>query len=210
MQENNCKLGNIDKQVKTYADHGGMDGGCSSADGTTEKGINLSIMMTVHDMCKVFGYEVEATRKTDISIHDKGVTGIGNQKRSDMDNRLALFNKYDNSICISIHQNLFTDPQYSGAQMFFSDTHPRNEEFAGIMQQKFRTNLQPDNNRETKLCGKELYLCYFCNNPTLMIECGFMSNPEEAAKLKTPEYQKQVGFTIFNGMNDFVQNSNQV
>ncbi len=186
------------------AGHGGMDGGCSTADGKTEKGINLNILLAVRDMAKFFGYNVEATREKDTSIHDKGVTGIRNQKVSDMENRLALFNKYSDAVCVSIHQNTFSDPQFSGAQMFYSDKNPSSERLASIMQQKFVSNLQPDNLRETKLCGSELYLCYYCENPAVMVECGFLSNPEEAAKLTDKAYQQKVAFTVFSGINEYV------
>lgn len=135
-----------------------MDGGCTSINGDVEKGINLNILLALRDMLRVSGYDVEVTRDTDKSIHDKGIEGIANQKSSDMDNRLALFNKYDNAVCISIHQNQFTDPKYSGAQMFYSDSNNQNERLAGIMQNKFSELLQPENKREIKLCGKELFL----------------------------------------------------
>lgn len=185
------------------AGHGGMDGGCSTADGKTEKGINLNILLSVRDMSRLFGYEVDATREKDTSIHDKGVTGIRNQKVSDMENRLALFNKYPNAVCVSIHQNTFSDPVYHGAQMFYSGKNPASEQLASIMQRSFVNNLQPDNQRETKLCGSELYLCYYCDNPAVMVECGFLSNPEEAAKLTDKEYQQQVAFTVFSGITEF-------
>lgn len=186
------------------AGHGGMDGGCSTADGKTEKGINLNILLSVRDMARFFGYNVDATRIKDVSIHDSGVTGIRNQKVSDMENRLELFNKYPDAVCVSIHQNTFSDPKYNGAQMFYSDKNPESERLASIMQSCFVENLQPDNQRETKLCGKELYLCYFCNNPAVMVECGFLSNPDEAAKLTDKAYQQQVAFTVFSGINEFV------
>ncbi len=73
------------------AGHGGFDGGCVSAEGVPEKGINLSILLRLRDMLEISGYEVEVTRDSDISIHDKGIEGIAAQKSSDMDNRLALF-----------------------------------------------------------------------------------------------------------------------
>ncbi len=184
-----------------------MDGGCSSADGVPEKGINLNILLSLRDMLRMSGYEVEVTRDSDRSIHDKGIEGIANQKSSDMDNRLALFNKYPDAVCISIHQNQFTDPKYSGAQMFYSDSNSRSELLAQSIQGKFVENLQPDNNREIKLCGKELFLCYYSENPTVMVECGFLSNPDEAELLKSEEYQGKVAFTIFCGINDFLQAS---
>lgn len=121
-----------------------------------------------------------------------------------MDNRLALFNKYDNAVCISIHQNQFTDSRYSGAQMFYSNSNKRNENLARCMQNKFVEYLQPDNTREIKQCGKELFLCYYSKNPTIMVECGFLSNPEEAALLTNEEYQHKVAFTIFSGINNFI------
>ncbi len=186
------------------AGHGGMDGGCSTADGKVEKNINLSILLSAKDFAEFFGYSVEATRTTDKSIHDKGVTGIRNQKVSDMNNRLAIFNQYPNSVCVSIHQNTFSDPKYSGAQMFYSDKNPDSEAFASIMQQSFVSYLQPENMRETKLCGDELFLCYYCENPAIMVECGFLSNEAEASHLTDKSYQKKVAFAIFSGINQFI------
>ncbi|MDD6278224.1 MAG: N-acetylmuramoyl-L-alanine amidase [Oscillospiraceae bacterium] len=181
-----------------------MDGGCSSADGVPEKGINLDILLRVRDMLEISGYKVEVTRDTDTSIHDKGIEGIANQKSSDMDNRLAIFNEHTNAVCISIHQNQFTDSRYSGAQMFYSDTNEESEALARKLQNKFVEYLQPENDREIKLCGKELFLCYYSENPTVMAECGFLSNPDEAALLNTEEYRGKVAFTLYSGINEFV------
>lgn len=179
------------------AGHGGMDGGCSSANGDVEKHINLAILLNLRDLLKASGYEVITTRNTDVSIHDTGIEGIANQKSSDMDNRLAIFNSIQGAICISIHQNQFTDPQYSGAQMFYSDSNSQNSVLAQELQNQFVAFLQPDNTRETKLCGKELFLCYYSKNPTVMAECGFLSNPDEASLLVTEDYQQKVAFTIY-------------
>ena len=186
------------------AGHGGMDGGCSSANGVPEKGINLNILLHLRELLKMYGYTVEVTRDTDRSIHDEGIEGIANQKSSDMDNRLALFNKYDHAICLSIHQNQFTDPSYSGAQMFYSNQVKGSSTLAQSIQDAFVAHLQPENKREIKLCGKELFLCYFSENPTVMVECGFLSNPEEAALLETEEYQQKVAFTIFSGLQQYL------
>ncbi len=181
-----------------------MDGGCTSANGILEKDINLSILLKLRDMCEAFGYKVVVTRDSDRSIHDEGVTGVGNQKRSDMDNRLEIFNQYDNAIAISIHQNQYTQAKYSGAQMFYSETNPMNEKLARSMQTQFVSMLQPENKREIKPTGKELYLIYFAKCPSLMIECGFLSNPQEAALLESEEYQTKVAFTIFSGINSYI------
>ncbi len=189
------------------AGHGGFDGGCVSAEGVPEKGINLSILLRLRDMLEISGYDVEVTRDSDVSIHDKGIEGISKQKSSDMDNRLALFNKYENAVCVSIHQNQFTDPVYHGAQMFYSASNKHSESLARSIQSSFAETLQPENKREIKLCGKELFLCYYSKNPTVMVECGFLSNPEEADLLNTEEYQEKVALTIFDGINDYVNDN---
>lgn len=88
--------------------HGGMDGGCVSVDGTPEKGINLAVAESLRDGLKLLGYDVVCTRESDISIYDKGTEGLGEQKKSDMKNRLAIFSKYSEGISVSIHQNQFT------------------------------------------------------------------------------------------------------
>lgn len=186
------------------AGHGGIDGGCTSAEGVPEKGINLDILLRLRDLLEINGYEVKVTRDTDRSIHDDGIVGIAEQKSSDMDNRLGIFNETDNAVCLSIHQNQFTDAKYSGAQMFYSNSNRNSEALARALQSRFRELLQPDNNREIKLCGKELFLCYYSENPTVMAECGFLSNPEEAALLSTEDYREKVAFTLYTGISDFV------
>ena len=191
------------------AGHGGIDGGCSTAEGVPEKGINLAVMLGLRELLTLSGYEVRVTRDSDRSVHDKGVEGIAAQKSSDMDNRLAMMNAPENAVCLSIHQNQFTDPKYSGAQMFYADTNDRSESLAEALQSAFRTQLQPENTREIKHCGKELFLCYFCKHPTVMAECGFLSNPEEAACLTDPDYQKQVAFTLFAGLTGWLAGQEQ-
>lgn len=194
----------MDRQVIVLdPGHGGIDGGCISIDGTPEKGINLAVSNNLKDALTIFGFDPVCTRTEDISIHDKDIEGIGKQKRSDMKNRLAIFNKYKDAISVSIHQNQFTDEKYHGAQMFYSKKNPEGEKLASVMQQQFVSMLQPDNQRETKPVGDELYLLDNTTCPSLMIECGFLSNKEEAQKLESESYQKQVAFTIFSGICEY-------
>ena len=148
---------------------------------------------------------MQVTRDCDKSIHDEGIEGIAAQKSSDMYNRLALFNKNTNAICISIHQNQFTDSKYSGAQMFYASTNKKSESLARSLQNSFVQFLQPENTREIKQCGKELFLCYYSENPTVMAECGFLSNPDEAALLNTEEYQNKVAFTLYSGIMNYLE-----
>ena len=203
MTSGNINTG-MDKQVIVLdAGHGGFDGGCVSVNGVAEKGINLAIMESLRDGLEIMGFDVICTRESDVSIHDKGVEGVSQQKKSDMDNRLAIFNKYSDAISVSIHQNQFTDGKYSGAQMFYSAKNSEGEKLAEIMKQQFVSLLQPDNTRETKPVGDELYLLNNTTCPSVLVECGFLSNAEEAAKLESSDYQKKVAFTIMTGIFEY-------
>ena len=185
------------------AGHGGVDSGAVGATGVLEKDVNLSIVLALRDMFEMSGFEVVLTRDEDISIYDPGIEGIRNQKLNDMDNRLEIIQKYPDSIFLCIHQNNFTDPKYFGGQMFYNNNNPQNRTLAQIMQNKF-AQLQPGNGREIKLTGEELFLLKSNKNPSLMIECGFLSNPEEEQKLSTWEYQQKVAFTIYGGVMEFI------
>ena len=185
-------------QVALDAGHGGMDGGCVSVDGTPEKGINLDIALTERELLTVMGYDVSLTREEDKAIFDEGITGLAKQKQSDMKNRLAVFDSAQD-FAISIHQNQFTDSRFSGAQMFYSRRNSEGERLAAALQKQFVTLLQPDNERETKPVDDELYLLDKTDTPAVMAECGFLSNPEEAALLESDEYRRQVAFTIMTG-----------
>ena len=185
------------------AGHGGLDGGAVGANGTLEKDVNLSVALHLRDMLELSGFNVVLTRDEDISIYDAGVEGIRNQKLSDMDNRLEIVQSYPDSIFLCIHQNNYTDPQYFGGQMFYNNNNPDNRTLAQIMQNRF-AQLQQGNDREIKLSGDELYLLKSNPNPSLMIECGFLSNPDEEAKLASTEYQQQVAFTIYSGVLEFI------
>lgn len=192
------------------AGHGGIDGGCSAYNGALEKNINLSIELSLKAILETFGYSVEVTRSTDTSIYDPGIVGISKQKKSDMKNRLDLFNKYENAVAISIHQNKFTDPQFNGAQMFYAETNPLSQTLAQTLQTTFKSKLQKNNDREIKNAGKDLYLLYYSKCPSVMVECGFLSNKQEADLLLSKDYQKKVALTIFSGLNDFIKNNYKI
>lgn len=184
--------------------HGGEDCGAIGVNGVLEKDINLSIAQKLSDLLTLNGFEVVLTREEDRSIHDQGAEKIGERKKSDMNNRLKLIEQQPEPILISIHQNQYTQPQFYGAQMFYSETNPNNQTFADTMQRKFVEFLQPDNDREIKPSGPELFLLYNTESPSVLVECGFLSNEEECALLSTEEYQREVAFTICAGLCEFL------
>ena len=116
-----------------------------------------------------------------------------------MKNRLEIFDKCS-GVAVSIHQNQFTNSRYSGAQVFYSRRNGSGERLAGAVQRQFVSLLQPDNERETKAVDDELFLLDRTDTPAVMVECGFLSNPEEAAKLEDAAYRRQVAFAIMSGV----------
>ncbi len=195
------------KTIILDAGHGGMDSGAVGINGELEKNINLEIVRDLRDMLTLSGFNVVLTRNADKSIHDSGVTGIRNQKISDMENRLEIVKSYKDALFFSIHQNKFTDPEYFGAQIFYNENNPDNMLLAQIMQDNFKV-IQPQNNREIKLSGDELYLFKDTKIPAVLIECGFLSNEQDAQNLSNEEYQHKVAFMIYNGIIRYYQTVN--
>ena len=191
---------------KTGPPHGGADPGCVGVGGELEKDINLAIALNLRDLLEFSGFAVVLTRDSDISLHDEGIEGLRKQKLSDMENRKKVLLEYPDSIFLSIHQNQFTEPQYFGAQMFYSTVNRDNFKLAQIMQGKFH-ELQPENDRQAKLIDGELFLFKSTPQPALLIECGFLSNYNDAANLSDSEYQKKVAFTIYRGIVEFLNQS---
>lgn len=186
------------------AGHGGEDGGAVADDGTNEKDINLKIAQQLNLFFKSSGFKTIMTRNSDIAIYDEGCETIKEKKVSDMHNRLQIFNNDSNSIVISIHQNKFEQEKYSGTQIFYSVNNPDSEVLAESIRSSVVGMLQPDNSRENKSATKSIYLLHNCKQPSVIVECGFISNQAELAKLKTEKYQKEMAFSIYCGCLEYI------
>lgn len=192
------------------AGHGGEDGGAVAGDGTNEKDINLQIAQNLNTMFQSGGFKTVMTRTSDIAIYDEGCSTIKDKKVSDMHNRLEIFNKDENSIIISIHQNKFEQEKYNGTQLFYSPNNEKSEVLAESIRLSVTGMLQPDNTRENKKATKDIYLLYNCKQPSVIVECGFLSNNAELEKLKTEDYQQQMAFSIYCGCIEYIINSDMV
>ena len=182
------------------AGHGGEDGGAVAADGTMEKDINLSITQKLDALLQAQGFRTLLTRTDDTLHYDASASTMREKKVSDLHYRLACTQQTPDCVLLSIHQNIFTDPQYDGAQMFYSPNHPQSEALAQCLQDTFVAELQPDNTRKIKQSGTEIFLLYQAKVPAVMAECGFLSNEAERDKLKTDAYQQKVAACIANGL----------
>lgn len=177
--------------------HGGADGGASAADGTLEKELNLAISLPLREMLAVMGYTVHLTRTDDVMIYTQGET-LREKKVSDIKNRLAMAEQA--TVTVSIHQNKFPQTQYSGAQVFYSANAEESALLARCVQTQVVSLLQPNNTREVKRGTADIYLLHHATRPMILVECGFLSNEAELAKLKNSVYQQQMAFAVATGI----------
>ena len=192
------------------AGHGGEDGGASSADGIVEKELNLKIAELLCDMLKSNGVKVVMTRTEDVLLYDKNADYIGRKKALDLAERRKIAEETENCIFVSIHMNAFPMTQYSGLQVWYSPNNPASQSLAESIRKTVCETLQPDNERQSKRATSSIYLLHHLNAPAVLIECGFLSNPQECAKLSQEDYQKKLAFSIYlsivNYLNDTSKN----
>ena len=181
------------------AGHGGEDGGAIADDNTLEKDINLEISAKLNDLLSAFGYQTKMIRITDTDLHLEGNT-IRQRKISDIQERYKIMNSFKDCFYISIHQNKFSDSKVHGAQTFYSPNNNESKILAGFIQKSIASQLQPDNKRAIKKSGTDIYLLYNATRPTVMVECGFISNRDELSNLKDNDYQKQMALSIAFGI----------
>jgi len=181
------------------AGHGGEDCGTVSADGTLEKDLNLAVAEHLAALFRSAGYRVVMTRTEDRLLYTEEQNIKGQRKQYDLKNRLLISEEYENGILISIHMNSFPSQKYSGTQIWYANDNV-SQRLAQTVQSEIARTLQPDNHRTIMRSTQDLYLLSRSTHPALLIECGFLSNEAECARLRTEEYQKRLSFVIFYAM----------
>lgn len=190
------------RKIIIDAGHGGFDGGASTSDGTNEKDLNLQIALKVRDFAEIFGYKTVMTRKTDRALCD-GISATRKNKVADMKNRLSVIKNNDDAIFVSIHINKFEAASVKGAQVFFSPNNENSMLLSENIQSSIASHLQPDNKRVIKKSGNEIFLLKNAQIPAVLVECGFLSNPQELSALKNNIYQSKLAFSIVLGINSY-------
>ncbi len=187
--------------------HGGEDGGTQSYDGTLEKKINLEISMKINELLLTEGFTTVLTREGDYMIYDESASTQREKKVSDIHNRMEIVEENGECILLSVHQNYFTESKYSGTQVFYSKNNPDSEVLADEIQKSVVSALQPDNTRQIKESGTDIYLLYHSQVPSVMVECGFMSNEAETEKLKDEDYQQKMAEAIVEGLLNYLESN---
>jgi len=185
--------------VVVDAGHGGTDPGKVGINDQLEKDINLKIAKLLKQFLQAEGIEVIMTREGDAGLYDEGAS---NKKVQDMKRRLEIIESSDAVLVVSIHQNSYHEEYVKGAQVFYYATSDRSKRLAEVLQEQLK-ELEPDNKRQAK--GNDSYfLLKKTSKPIVIVECGFLSNREEAERLSDEVYQERLAWNIHMGIMKYI------
>lgn len=184
------------------AGHGKPDEGASSDSGVTEESINLKIVQKVQSLLEQSGSTVILTRSDENGIYDTDSESIRNKKVSDIQNRVKIGNSSSADIFVSIHLNKIEQSQYYGWQTFFKKNNEQSKALAENIQTALNGSIQKENKRQSlSITGK--YIIDHVEIPITIVECGFLSNPEEAQQLQDDSYQSRLAWGIYTGIMNY-------
>lgn len=181
------------------AGHGGMDGGATGTTGIPEKDINLKVAKYLKEISEKNGKKVIMTREDDTSLHTTESSKIRDQKRSDLENRRQILQNNSTGIFVSIHMNKYESEDVKGAQVFYAD-NDQSRTLANKIQNSLISGIADGNKRVAKPAPSSLYIFKGCNSAAVVVECGFLSCPEEEKLLVTEEYQRKLAQCIYDGI----------
>jgi N-acetylmuramoyl-L-alanine amidase len=189
------------------AGHGGEDCGAVGINGVYEKDLNMKITEQLASYLRLAGYHVVLTRTDDRLLYDPETVVKGHKKTDDLANRMAIANSYENAVFVSIHMNSFPSQSVHGLQVWYSNGRAESKRLADLIQTKTATYLQADNTRKPKESNGAMYLLDYAENPTVLVECGFLTNFAECENLSDEVYQKQLSFVLFCAMMEYIDQS---
>ncbi len=192
------------KTILVDAGHGGADPGMIGVGGLEEKGINLQIAMKLREILEKKGFTVIMTREEDKGLYDEESR---NQKAQDMQRRIEMVKDCKPVLCISIHQNSYQDSAVYGPQVFYYEDSAQGKSLAELIQEKLNTGLNVKRPRVAK-GNKTYYLLKRSESVLNIVECGFLTNPQEAELLQTEEYQLKVADAISEGIEAYLNKGN--
>ena len=182
--------------------HGGIDGGAKSENGVIEKDINLSISLKTKAALESKGYKVIMTRSEDVGLYTEGKK-VREKKIEDLGNRVKIKKENKCDAFISIHQNMFPQKNCKGAQVWSANNEP-SQKLGKIIQQKFKEEVDQNNKREAKVAKKEYKILNDgYEGASVIVECGFLSNPEECELLGKEDYQNKIANTLVNAIDEY-------
>lgn len=191
--------GQVEKQeecIVVDVGHGGFDSGKIGVNGELEKDINLQIALKLKETLEAKGITVIMTREDDRGLYDEDANS---KKAQDLQRRCNLINDKKPLLTVSIHQNSYTSPEIKGAQVFYYTTSTESQKLAETIQKTLIEQVDPKNHREAK-ANDTYYMLKKTESAIVIVECGFLSNPEEAEKLSDDKYQQKMADAITLGV----------
>lgn len=187
------------KVIVVDAGHGIPDEGAQSRQGTTEAQTNLNIALKLQNLLEQSGCTVILTRSDENAIYNIDSKTLKQKKISDIHNRVKIGNESSADIFVSIHLNKIPEPQYNGWQTFYKEGSEEGAKLAKSIQKSLGDSIQRENNRMAKTI-ENIYIIKHVEIPTTIVECGFLSNPEEEKMLLDDEYQNKLAWGIYTGI----------
>lgn len=184
------------------AGHGDPDGGTVGTNGTIEQKINLEIAKKLQEVLEGKGIHVIMTRTTDSGLQSQNADTIRQMKREDMQRRRKIMEESNADLFISIHMNYFDSEKIHGLRLFYDKAHPEMEELAEIMQEKMGAVTGAEI-KAVKTADTSLFLMKNPPVPCVLVECGFLSNPEEEKKLNDADYQARLAWAMADVIEKF-------
>lgn len=184
------------------AGHGLPDGGAVGVGGTVEQEINLAIAQKLEEVLSAKGIEVIMTRSDDSGIWDEEDASIRQKKLEDMYNRLDIMKKSDANLFVSIHMNSYASPKASGLRIFYSPKHEDIKPLAENIQSRMSDVTGAEMN-VVKAADSKLFLMKNPPLPAILVECGFLSNPQEEKKLSSEDYQARLAWAIADAVEKY-------
>ena len=184
--------------------HGGVDGGAQADDGTPEKNINLSIALKLKELVEADGWSTIMTREEDKGLYSEQNSTIRSKKTEDLKKRKQIFDSSAAAAAVSIHLNSFTaDRSVRGAQVFYAGDSEESRQLAECVQRHM-------GNSRKAMAKSDVLILQQVKVPTIIAECGFLSNREESRKLRTAEYQNEMATNIYSGIKEYIENSKRI
>ena len=190
------------KVIILDAGHGTPDEGAESNNGVLEAPINLQITLKIQKLLESSGSTVILTRSDENSIYEIDAKTIAQKKVSDIHNRVKIGNNSSADVFVSIHLNKISQTQYSGWQTFYKNNDDNSKKLATSIQNSLNNTISNNNERIPHTLSS-VYIMKKVEIPITIVECGFLSNPEDEVKLQTDEYQEKLAWGIYNGIMDY-------
>lgn len=185
------------------AGHGEPDGGAVGASGTVESVLNLAVAEKLQSQLEKRGFTIIMTRRDENELYTEKSTTIREKKKEDMKNRVEIINNSGADMLVSIHMNVFKDKSYRGAEVLYSEKFENALLLAELIQAEINAIDSENQTRGTQKADSGLYMMKNAEIPAVLVECGFISNPEEEKLLNDNSYQERIAAAICDGITEY-------